>query len=70
MDYLAEWREADAAARELNSICAELGVSVDLVQARPHVRSEGCSVVWVRPGEARKLAQAVRCLIRQREGQC
>ncbi|MFJ4799913.1 hypothetical protein [Streptomyces murinus] len=59
VDYLSGWREADAAARQMNEVLAGLGLDTRLVRAVPHVGADGDPVVWLRPESARLIARAL-----------
>ncbi len=58
VDYVSPWREARAAAEEMNAGLAALGLG-PVVRAVPHVRAPGEPVVWLRPEGARAIARAL-----------
>lgn len=61
MDYLSGWREADAAAREINTAAESLGVG-EVLRAVPHTGPKGEPVVWLWPGGARLVAGVLSIL--------
>lgn len=58
-DYVRSWREADAAAAEVNAVAASLGIDPELVRAVPHSMPHCEPVVWIRPLGARALARVL-----------
>ncbi|GAA2470738.1 hypothetical protein GCM10010388_74160 [Streptomyces mauvecolor] len=63
VDYVRSWREADAAARELNAAAGALGMGED-VRAVAHTGPEGEPWVRMRPNAARKVAAVLATLAR------
>ncbi|MFH8659990.1 hypothetical protein [Streptomyces afghaniensis] len=56
VDYVSAWRDADAAAQELNAAVEALGLDARVVRAIPHAAVNGEPVVWIRPEAVRLLA--------------